>query len=408
MSVNHKYGLCFIAGLVFAGLNLLHMLLWAVGLYLPIGVHALVAVGFLVVALQRRSLNAVFALALLFFFSMIPLLHPAYGWDTRSIWLFHAKRIFLDGSLYAQLDDYAAWTHNDYPSLVPAMSASIARSVGYWNEIAPRAAAGIALAPVLFWAAHFLRSWAAYAAWVAAALIICWAETLTGYMDSLVALNFSVALLAVLEIYRKGYSRETAVPVVPAVVLSVSMLQSLFLKNEGAVTSALLSLAMIPVLLRKPRLLASVAVPWVAFLALWKLPIMFAGVESDLFQGGQAIERGLQRLRSPAEYGQILQSFQILSFHFFAVFAALLAGLAVWTRRLAYLAPPLFAIGGYACCLFLVYITTYHELRWHLDTSADRVLLSFEMGVATMVLYLLYQGLTWAAARWGLRADSGA
>ena len=63
---------------------------------------------------------------------------PTYEWDPRSIWLFHAKRIFYDGSIFSVADNYASFSHNEYPNLVPAFSSSLATLLGYWNEVLPK------------------------------------------------------------------------------------------------------------------------------------------------------------------------------------------------------------------------------------------------------------------------------
>jgi hypothetical protein len=407
MTANPRFDVYLVAGTMFAALNLLHMLLWAAGLYLPIGAHVLVAVPVLGIALWQRRLNALLVTGLLILFTLIPLLHPATEWDTRSIWLFHAKRIYLDGSLYALLDNYAPWTHNDYPVLGPAMSASIARSMGHWNEIAPRAAVGIALAPALFFAAYTLRSWAVYCIWVCLLLLTSWANLLSGYMDALVAANFSVALMSLAELYRRGWDREAAMPIGPGVALAVSMAQLLFLKNEGAVMAFLLSMALLPAMVRRPRLWLVAGLPWLLFALLWKLPVMQAGIVSDLLHGGGLVERGWQRLQSFQEYGLILHFFNVLSFRSFAIVGLLLATLAIWPRRLGHIAPPLAAVMGFVSVVFLVFLTTFQDLKWHLETAAERVLMAFDLGAATLLLYLAYRLLVSAPASWRLRSDSG-
>ena len=63
---------------------------------------------------------------------------PTFEWDPRSIWLFHAKRIFYDQSIFSVLDNYAAFSHNDYPALAPAFASSLAVLVGHWNEVFPK------------------------------------------------------------------------------------------------------------------------------------------------------------------------------------------------------------------------------------------------------------------------------
>ena len=71
---------------------------------------------------------------------IIVLGNPTYFWDAWVIWLFHAKRIFLEQSIIAQLDGYALWSHNDYPVIAPTFAASLATLVGSWNNIFPKLA----------------------------------------------------------------------------------------------------------------------------------------------------------------------------------------------------------------------------------------------------------------------------
>ena len=51
---------------------------------------------------------------------------PTIGWDARSIYLFHAKRIFFDQSIFSIADNYAAFSHNEYSSVAPAFASSLA------------------------------------------------------------------------------------------------------------------------------------------------------------------------------------------------------------------------------------------------------------------------------------------
>ena len=73
-------------------------------------------------------------------FLLICLGTAAKGWDLRSLYLFHAKRIFFDQSLYSLADNYAPFSHNDYPLLFHSFSASFAFLSGYWHEVFPKSA----------------------------------------------------------------------------------------------------------------------------------------------------------------------------------------------------------------------------------------------------------------------------
>ena len=67
------------------------------------------------------------------FIIFISLGTPTFEWDPRSIWLFHAKRIFYDQSIFSIADNYAEFSHNAYPALAPAFASSLAFLVVHWN-----------------------------------------------------------------------------------------------------------------------------------------------------------------------------------------------------------------------------------------------------------------------------------
>ena len=70
-------------------------------------------------------------------------------WDARSMWAFHAKRIFLDNNLYAGFDNYTQPFYA-YPLLPASLSATLAQIIGHWNEIFPKSTNILVLAPALF------------------------------------------------------------------------------------------------------------------------------------------------------------------------------------------------------------------------------------------------------------------
>lgn len=89
---------------------------------------------------------------------LISLGTPTYEWDPRSIWLFHAKRIFYDNSIFSILDNYAEFSHNAYPTLVPAFSASLATVVGHWNEVFPKLSFSLMFLPPMILTFSFLKT----------------------------------------------------------------------------------------------------------------------------------------------------------------------------------------------------------------------------------------------------------
>lgn len=160
---------------------------------------------------------------------LIALGSPSDGWDPRSIWLFHAKRIYLEGTLYAQLDDYAPWSHNDYPALVPLLMACAAGLAGHWNELLPKAVAPLLLLPALLLIAPSFRSRWCGVLFAVLLLRLARDMLINGYMDPLVAV-YAVAAVATAMRHRMsgkhGGSRELVAFMLLVAVLSM-------LKNEG-------------------------------------------------------------------------------------------------------------------------------------------------------------------------------
>ena len=82
---------------------------------------------------------------------------PISDWDPRTTWLFHAKRIFYDNSILSIADNYAAHSHNDYPTLAPAFASSFAALIGYWNEVFPKLSFTLMFLPPLILIYKFLK-----------------------------------------------------------------------------------------------------------------------------------------------------------------------------------------------------------------------------------------------------------
>ena len=90
------------------------------------------------------------------FIVFISLGTPTFEWDARSIWLFHAKRIFYENSIYVLGDNYA-FGHNEYPNLAPAFASSLAILVGHWNEVFPKLSFTLMFLPPLILTYSFLK-----------------------------------------------------------------------------------------------------------------------------------------------------------------------------------------------------------------------------------------------------------
>ena len=337
--------------------------------------------------LALRDGRAAWMLGIVAVLLVLALGSPTDEWDPRSIWMLHAKRIYLENSLYAQLDGYAIFSHNDYPSLMPLWSATAARVVGHWNEIFPKAAATLLLLPPLLLIARSLRTWWAAGLLAVAVLEVGGRYLVDGYMDAFLAV-YAVAALAVAIQPRRDAAEGAGFNLAAYAALSAVLT---LIKNEGAVLAILVGVVAVgTVLLRDRRmpwgLLAAFVVSMLPLLA-WKLAVAGADLGNDLAQSdlkGQLLARLPELAPSVLILKALLRS---------AVWVPLVLLLVLWARtwRVSAARAGLAVAAAYFAVLFAVYLSTPHDLAWHLATSAKRVALPVQLLLMYAVMVLLDQ-----------------
>jgi hypothetical protein len=361
-------------GLLYLGaswlcLNLFNMVMWTMGLsvhpliYAAIGLLAMLAFGY-------RSMAMWVISSLTVLFALLILSHPVVDWDARFIWMFHAKRMFYDGSLYGQLDGYANWSHNDYPNLVPALAASLAKAMGHWNEIIPRASVVFALVPVMLIAALTLKQRGIFYCWLALVFYLSNFDLLNGYVDVYVGLYFGLGLVLLLSAQPKW-------------LWSLVVLSLMLIKNEGLLAGLLLIAAFGLIHLRQPKQWWWAVWPVLAYALLWKIPLALHQVQGDLFQH-DLVARGWERLHNPEEVLLLARAIQLNVGHVFWLIP--LTGMLIWRFKqprdlgaMVLLVPLV-----YATAVSVIYLVTPHDLKWHLHTSADRVYIVFNLAIVTL------------------------
>lgn len=361
-------------GLLYLGsawllLNLINIGLWTMGLSVHPGIYGVISL-LAMIAFGYRSMVMWVICSLTLVFALLILSHPVVDWDARFIWMFHAKRIFYDGSLYSQLDGYANWSHNDYPNLIPAVAASLAKAVGHWNEIIPRASVLFALVPAMLVAALVLQQRGIYYCWLALIFYLTQFDLLNGYMDVYVGLYFGLGLALLL-------SAE------PKWLWSLVVLSLMLIKNEGLLAGLLLIAAFGLIHLRQPKQWWWAIWPVLAYALLWKIPLAINHVQGDLFQH-DILARGWDRLQNFEELRLLARAIQ-LNVGSVALLLPL-TGMLIWwlkdqrPQALLVLLIPLL----YATAVTAIYLITPHSLEWHLHTSADRVFMVFNLALITL------------------------
>jgi hypothetical protein len=313
---------------------------------------------------------------------------PTADWDSRSIWLFHAKRIYVDGSLYGQLDGYGGFSHSDYPVMYPALAATLADAVGHWNEVFPKSAAVLFLLAPLMICSAALRYPSGAAVLLGGLLVVCGRYLTNGFMDALLAVYF-LASVVVLMMQARPDDPE-AEPFrgrLGAFALAGCLAVMSALKNEGFV--AVLLLLAVAIVLQWgrpgwPRLLAFVPALLLVPLT-WKTALARHDIHGDLLVPG-LVGRLIARLLDPADLGLILRHMLAHGGFWMLVLLALFFLRARFGPRLYWY--PCLAACLYFGVLAAVYLSTPNDLAWHLTTSVDRTLLPINVLVLGTVSFL--------------------
>lgn len=286
------------------------------------------------------------------------------GWDGWAIWNLHAEFLYWDRSWTNMFSGSIAWSHPDYPLLLPALIAMLWKGSGAVTPVVPVLVAYATLAAVM--AVLYLALREGRPGWIGAAGMALAvdgrfiAQAASQYADTLLALFL---LLAVVFIQRR---RDGAADDVLAGLFAGS---AMLVKNEGmaffAVATAVLAVGAARDPARIGRFLLGAAVP-LAATVLFKL--RYAPV-NDLIgnAGAQGAAVGMAAAAKVARHFATTAAGQL-----HGVLVLLLAGLLVAPRRL--LSPALAAVAISVGVFLAAYLLSPYDLDWHLRASLDRLL----------------------------------
>ncbi len=384
---------CLVYLAVLACIKLSYLVLF-INITLPIGVALLIWSLFT----GRIHLNY---LPILFFLIVVPLalrilFLAIETTDGRAIWLFQAKMIYFYGqfSRDSGLTEAAvAFSHLDYPKLVPCLGAVSLSLAGFWNEYVPKACLLVLLVGFVLGVAR-LRSFnpilRAFLILAIGPLNLFQLSLWNAMMDGWIAL-FALLGQAFLIDYLYGKDVESLKAGLMTILLPA------LIKNEGMVIAflslfvfALLYLTAlkkswhIEVSFRRCFSLGTLLVivdflVWTVHKSSWGLSSQYQINNLDW------VKKVAERLNLhdiEAIYIQLIHLPQIDSLALLVI-AALVLGL-ILNRKLKVAAGPELLFHIYlpmitACLylgvLFVIYLSTPHLLSWHLVSSLPRVAL---------------------------------
>ena len=352
--------------------------------------------------LSMGSAQLAIALAVVCLFAGPILLEPLTAWDARSIWFFHAKQIFFDDGLNLTRGwnnpEYGLF-HPAYPKLLPLLAAEAAYIAGMWNEYLPKASLLVLLTPIVLALLSLARGARLSASFLSLMFLLGPGEMIrTGYPDGYLALYTGMGLL-----FLSRWLDERGSLDLIAGVLYLGV--ALNLKNEGALIALCAGICGL-LFLRWPHVdgqhlgkvrelpvyhVLAIILPLTTYVA-WSIIRNRWGLSDDLL-GGNSFQRGFQRMNG-GDIFMIIRATFMQSYFVWTLgllFAAVVAAKLFHIRPRLSSAYPMIVGVLYAIGLCVVYLATPYSLAWHLQMSADRVMLVPIYGVIASVYLILHE-----------------
>ena len=320
---------------------------------------------------------------------LICLGEPAINWDLRSIYLFHAKRIFFDDSIYSIVDNYAQFSHNDYPLLVPAFSSSFAFLVGYWHEIFPKSAFTFIYLPPLIFLSSYLNN-KKYIIFLSVLIFFIGQYLFNGGADGIVSVYFITCAFCFYYIFFEKNNKKID-PIF--YILTVLFCTSLSLiKNEGLALLLVIFTTTVLIKLFEKKMLNSEFIKKIIFLSvsflpmlLWKLFCYKNNIAND-YVNANFLDQVLSRISA-------LENYELFFHYFFFSNEKIIIALAIFlisfyvnfNKKLFYYSLLIFF--SYLTIILLIHFSTPLDYVHQLETSSFRIVKTFTLLLGFFAVY---------------------
>ena len=323
------------------------------------------------------------------FIVFISLGTPTFEWDPRSIYLFHAKRIFYDQSIFSIADNYAAFSHNEYSSFAPAFASSLAVLIGHWNEVFPKLSFTLMFLPPLILTYSFLKD-TQYLIFLSIVFFTIGKFLFNGWVDGLVAIYFgsSILLMYLLVIVDTNFYRNRLLFYLLAFCFFITLT---LIKNEGIAMLLILFTTTFLIKFYKGQLgknISKLVFLSISFLPviLWKFFCYSKGI-GDHYINTNILLNLLPRLGDFNNY-KLISHFLLLNEKF--LISLIFFFVSFWVKSNRELFIFVFiVITMYIFVLFFIYLSTPYDFYWQLNSTAARLIKSLSFVMAFFGLYNL-------------------
>ena len=345
---------------------------------------------FAVIIFYFRNITENFYLKLFFLLIVIISLGvPTADWDPRSNYLFHAKRIFYDLSIFSVADNYASFSHNEYPTLVPAFASSLAFFVGYWNEVLPKVSFTLIFLPPLILMYSFLKN-TFYLIFLSIVFFTIGKFLFNGWLDGILAMYFCMSAFLMYFLFFANEYLEKKKLVLYLITFCFFITLTL-VKNEGFVLLLIIFGTTFGIKIYQGNLkndFVKLVILMLSFLPIifWKLFCLSNGLGHE-FLHPNILSNLSSRLADFSNF-KIVSYFVLLNEKIlFSIIFFLISCKISWDKNIFIFTSVIFVI--YSAVLFFIFLSTPYDLFWQLNSSAARVVKSLSFFLAFFGLYNL-------------------
>ena len=326
---------------------------------------------------EKNKFLILFLLALI----IISLGTPTDSWDARSIWLFKAKEFFYDHSLISVKNNYAEFSHNNYPSIAPAFAAGLSTLIGYWNEIYPKAGLTLMFIPPLIIISRFFDN-NFFLISISIILFIIGKFLVNGELDGLVALYFvsSVIIIYNLKNLNNDIFYQCLILIFFLIILSL-------LKAEGIVLLLCSFIGSMFTFYKKKYLCKNLIISFFVSIIpvlIWNYFCIYNNIGNTNNNNIFNINDFTNRILYLKNYILIFEYLLLNEKFLFSLIVFLVSTIYIKNKDILIYVSSISLI--YILFLFIVYLSTPLDLEWHLN-SANRIIKPIALFLSIFSLY---------------------
>lgn len=306
-------------------------------------------------------------------------------WDAWAVWLFKAKRIFIDQSILGVLDGYASFQLNEQPQLASSFATAVGVSWGSWNEIFPKVGILFITFPPLILSLNIFNKTLNFI-FICLTLYIINTFFINGFLDGLVAIYFVFSAYLIFNIFIENKFNYFKFLNLFNFLVILSLL-----KSEGLVIILILFFHVLIFDLYNKKNLSKIKLKIITFISLgpifyWKYLVFVSEIE-NYHLSGSILANLISRIKDFSTY-QIV--FQYLFGSYNLLFSIFLLSTSYFLIKNKFLTVYAFSIGFiYMFSVLLVNLISKMDFVWGITASLTRVI---SMPIAYLfIFFALYQ-----------------